>query len=151
MWAQEGEGMLWLPARGVCSREKRAGSSPRNDRTERTNRRKQVMLKTVHLDFVLLLKKRVKWKYAIPFCVCVLAMSFWMAAGKKKGPPPPAFLRFSRSLVSFSTLQRHHPCLGRVFVAPSWWQPTIEAEPERWVAVIHASAEQTSLKGRTCA
>lgn len=35
------------------------------------------------------------------------------------------------------------------FVAPSWWRPTIKAQPERCVAVIHAFAEQTSLKGST--
>lgn len=64
------------------------------------------MLKTVHLDFALLLKKRVKCKYAIPF-LCVLQRHlFGWRQGKRR---PREFFRFSRSLVSFSTLQRHHP------------------------------------------
>lgn len=79
------------------------------------------------------------------FCCCfVLATSFWTAAGGGQ------CFCFSQTHVFFLL---HSSVLSSLswsgFVAPSWWQPTIEAQPERWVAVIHTLAEQTSLKGST--
>lgn len=55
------------------------------------------------------------------------------------------------SLSHFSTLHVCYLYLGLILllVAPSWWRSAIKAHPERWVAVIHSLAEQTSVKDNT--
>lgn len=78
------------------------------------------------------------------FCFFVLATYFWMTSGRKG----PLFLFLSVTCI-FLHLHSSVSLSWSGFVAPSWWRLTIKAQPERCVAVIHAFAEQTSLKGST--
>lgn len=98
--------------------------------------------------FCSFLKEMNKIKICTPFFSFCFS-DFFLDASREKRPhvfsQPFLFFFF----FFFSTVQCHHHFLGLVLLLPRGDNHPIEAQPERWVAVIQALAEQTSLKGST--